>query len=206
MATQTTTNTTPTVSTKLVALIKSMLQAETKVQGLLWDIADMCKAEAQRQGLDRDGCNTLVQSAFATARGAEKMLPEDKFTASKVLSIAWAKEPTAEAEMTKVREYNRANPKSKIGFNRALDVARSNRTAAELIEGKAAAKRNNASSTPAERAQSTLAAFFVNHRVGQSKSISFADAQKLWDKTYAEAEKAHNAKLKAATPAPAAAK
>lgn len=198
MATTTTTETKPVVTSKLVTLVKSYTQAEAKAQGLLWDIADLCKSEAARQGLDRDGCNVLVQSAFAAARGAEKMLDGDKFTASKVLSIAWAKEPAAEAEMSIVREHNRKNPKAKVGFNQALEIARGNRSASEVIEGKARAKRNNATSTPAERLQSTLAAVFVNHRIGQPKFVSFADFDKIMAKVRAEAEKAFTAKLKAA--------
>ena len=154
------------------------------------------QGRSARQGLDRDGCNALVQAAFAAARGADKMLPEDKTTASKVLAIAWAKEPAAEAEMVSIREHNRTNPKAKVGFNKALEVARGNHTAAEAIAGKVE-RGNNATTTPAERALSTLQAFFVNHRIGQSKSVSFADVQKLWDKAFEAAEKAHNAKLRA---------
>jgi hypothetical protein len=200
MATQVTPATTPTVSSKLLTLVKSFVAMTVKINGLLWDIAGMCKDEANRQGLDRDGCNALVQAAFAAARGADKMQSEDKTTASKVLAIAWAKEPANEAEMAIVREHNRANPKARVGFNAALEVSRGNRKAADVIEGKKA-PRNNASSTPSERAASTLGAFFVNHRIGQSKSVSFADADKLWKAEFAKAEKAHNAKLRADAPA-----
>jgi hypothetical protein len=198
MATQTNTeakaSVAVTVTPKLLTALSEYVSAQTSLTGKFNALAETLRAEANRQGLDRDGANKLAQAAwieFHKLPSTEPLPMKYRPDVSKVLTLAYPAKPAAEKELRAAQDHNKkaGATAARIGVNTLLEIARGNITVKQALNGKAASKRSKSGldtvSTPQERFAASVKGMLETHRVGTKNRVSADEAAKIFADTLA---------------------
>ena len=188
MSTSTHTDTAPainpsaTVATKaLVKSVGELLGLQTKVANKFADTAKMLAEEATKNKLDKKGAGILLQNAYSqyyTAEGERNKLTGDALTEavklalaktapdrSKMITLAFPASEAAASELAKAKEAG-------LGVNAQLEVARGNKTVAEIQASRSASGASKGARPPEGDKPSTVSTPQAEASAAQSAGMT----------------------------------
>lgn len=192
--TKTATEVTVAASSKVTALIVAQISAAVTAFSKKRQTAEGIRSEADRLGYDRKQASEMALLSWVEAFNMSKASEADlkRFTlksrpdVSKVLALAYPDKP---AELGKAYAHNDKLPANspkhnRIGENNLLRIARGEATTAEVLNAKAEVKRQSsldATFTPQERFQNSIAGVLASHKVATKGHISSDEATEAFN-------------------------